>query len=71
MTAAVLKPVGTTAESSEQLMSAMRGQITGRQVFTREVGMGSSLQEEDLALDRGETALQGVGTKMMGSVRVT
>ena len=52
MTAAVLKPAGTTPEPSEQLMmSVMKGQITGRQVFTRKVGMGSSLQEEDLARD--------------------
>ena len=33
------------------MMAAMKGQITSRQVFTREVGMGSSLLEEDLALD--------------------
>jgi hypothetical protein len=52
ITAAILKPEGTSPESSEQLMmAAIKGQMTGRQVFTKVVGIGSSLLEEVLALD--------------------
>ena len=52
ITAAILKPEGTTPESSEQLMMvAIEGQMTGRQVFTKVVGIGPSLLEEVLALD--------------------
>ena len=52
ITAAFLKPEGTKPESSEQLMmAAIEGQMTGRQVFTKVVGIGSSLLEEVLDLD--------------------
>ena len=52
ITAAILKPEGTTPESSEQLMmAAIEEQMTERQVFTKVVGIGSSLLEEGLALD--------------------
>ena len=51
VTEAILRLVGTVPDCREELMMAvMMGQRVGRQAFTNVVGMGSSEQEEALAL---------------------
>ena len=51
VTEAILRLVGTVPDCREELiMSVMMGQRVGRQAFTNVVGMGSSEQEEALAL---------------------